>query len=230
MWERTNSSQGARVFMLTAAGSGAGCTYMVRGLGKRADVSFAFACGYPAAVIVLHAETSSAASLPPLAAAGTIAYGPAQAPSRFGEVGGGTAAGHRARPPSADFAGMGERADGSLRGWASELMAAVDGVRRWKKVVDAACILHAVCMIFPGALDLPALLMGAFEYFVSGGAMRPAASISFNGTGLAVVPGVVRAAMRWRFGAAASIAWRAPRRHFRAGTAGQVVYNIISPL
>ena len=50
--------------MLTAAGTGAGCTYMVRGLGKRADVSFAFACGYPAAVIVLHAETTSDAVLP----------------------------------------------------------------------------------------------------------------------------------------------------------------------
>ena len=117
-----------------------------------------------------------------------------------------------------------------LRGWARELTAAVDGLRRWGKIVDAACVLYAVFMLFPGALDLPALLVGAFEYFISVGATRPAASISFTGTGLAVAPGVVRAALRWRYGAAASIAWRAPRRHFLAGAVGQVVYNIISPL
>ena len=54
--------------MLTAAGCRAGCTYVVRGLGKRVDVSFAFACDCPATVVVLHAESSSAAVLPPLAA------------------------------------------------------------------------------------------------------------------------------------------------------------------
>ena len=117
-----------------------------------------------------------------------------------------------------------------LRGWARELTAAVSGLRRWGKIVDAACVLYAVCMLFPSALDLPALLVGAFEYFVSVGATRTAASISFTGVGLAVAPGAVRAALRWRYGAAASQAWRAPRRHFLAGAVRQVVYNIISPL
>ena len=109
-------------------------------------------------------------------------------------------------------------------------MAAVGGARRWGKIVDAACVLYAVCMLFPGASDLPALLVGAFEYFISVGATRPAASISFTGVGLAVAPGAVRAALRWRYGAAASQAWRAPRRHFLAGAMRQVVENIISPL
>ena len=117
-----------------------------------------------------------------------------------------------------------------LRGWARELTAAVSGLRRWGKIVDAACVLYAVCMLVPGALDLPALMVGAFEYFSSVGAMRPAASIGFMGVGLAVAPGAVRAALRWRNGAAASQAWRAPRRHFLAGAVRQVVYNIISPL
>ena len=109
-----------------------------------------------------------------------------------------------------------------LRGWARELTTAVSGLRHWGKIVDAACVLYAVCMLFPGALDLPALL-GALEYFVSVGATRPAASISFTGVGLAVAPGAVRAALRWRYGAAASQAWRAPRRHFLSGAARQVV-------
>ena len=117
-----------------------------------------------------------------------------------------------------------------LRGWARELLAAIVGVRRWGKIVDAACILYAICMLFPGALDLIALLMGAFDYYVSAGATRPAASIRFTGAGLAVAPGVVRAALRWKYGAAASIAWRAPRRHFLAGAGEEVVYNIVSPL
>ena len=118
----------------------------------------------------------------------------------------------------------------TLRGWARELTAAVSGLRRWGTIVDAARVLYAVCMLFLSALDLPALLVGAFEYFVSVGATRPAASISSMGVGLAVAPGAVRAALRWRYGAAASQAWRAPRRHFLAGAVRQVVYNIISPL
>ena len=117
-----------------------------------------------------------------------------------------------------------------LRGWARELTAAVSGARRWGKIVDAACVLYAVCMLFPGALDLTALLVGAFEYFISVGATRPAASISFTGVGLAVAPGAVRAALRWRYGAEATHAWRAPRQHFLAGAMRQVVYNIILPL
>ena len=116
-----------------------------------------------------------------------------------------------------------------LRGGARELTAAVSGLRRWGKIVDAACGLYAVCMLFPGALDLPALLVGAFD-FVSVGATRPGASISFTGVGLAVATGVVRAPLRWRYAAAASQAWRAPRRHFLAGAVRQVVYDIISPL
>ena len=96
--------------------------------------------------------------------------------------------------------------------------------------MDAACVLYAVCMLFPGALDLTALLVGAFEYFISVGATRPAASISFTGVGLAVAPGAVRAALRWRYGAEATHAWRAPRQHFLAGAMRQVVYNIILPL
>ena len=83
-----------------------------------------------------------------------------------------------------------------LRGWARELTAAVSGARRWGKIMDAACVLYAVCMLFPGALDLTALLVGAFEYFISVGASRPAASVSFTGVGLAVAPGAVRAALR----------------------------------
>ena len=117
-----------------------------------------------------------------------------------------------------------------LRGWVRELTAAVSGFRRCGKIVDAACVLYAVCMLFLGALDLPAFMVGAFEYFVSVGATRPAASISFTGVGLAMAPGAVRAALRWRYGAAASQAWRAPRRRFLAGAVRQVVYNIISPL
>ena len=117
-----------------------------------------------------------------------------------------------------------------LRGWARELTAAVSGARRWGKVVDAACVLYAVCMLFPGAPDLTALLVGAFEYFISVGATRPAASISFTGVGLAVAPGAVRAALRWRYGPQATHAWRAPRQHFLAGAMRQVVYNIILPL
>ena len=117
-----------------------------------------------------------------------------------------------------------------LRGWARELTAAVSGARRRGKIVDAACVLYAVCMLFPGALDLTALLVGAFEYFISVGATRPAASIRFTGVGLALAPGAVRAALRWRCGAAATHTWRAPRRHFLAGAMRQVLYNIISPL
>ena len=117
-----------------------------------------------------------------------------------------------------------------LRGWARALTAAVSGARRWGKIVDAACVLYAVCMLFPGALDLTALLVGAFEYFISVGASRPAASVSFTGVGLAVAPGAVRAALRWRYGAGATHAWRAPRQHFLAGAMRQEVYNIILPL
>ena len=62
--------------------------------------------------------------------------------------------------------------------------------------MDAACVLYAVGMLFLGALDLPALLVGASEYFISVGAARAAASISFTGVGLAVDRGVVRAALR----------------------------------
>ena len=117
-----------------------------------------------------------------------------------------------------------------LRGWARALTAAVSGARRWGKIVDAACVLYAVCMLFPGALDLTALLVGAFEYFISVGASRPAASVSFTGVGLAVAPGAVRAALRWRYGAGATHAWRALRQHFLAGAMRQEVYNIILPL
>ena len=106
----------------------------------------------------------------------------------------------------------------------------MSGARRWGKIVDAACVLYAVCMLFPGALDLTALLVGAFEYFISVGATRSAASINFTGVGLAVAPGAVRAALRWRYGAEATHAWRAPRQHFLAGAMRQVVYNIILPL
>ena len=109
-----------------------------------------------------------------------------------------------------------------LRGWARVLTVAVDGVGRWGKIVDAACILYAVCMLFPGALDLPALLVGAFEYLVSVGATRAAASISYGGTGLAVAPGVVQAALRWRFGAATLHGGRRPprRRPLHGGRLG----------
>ena len=74
----------------------------------------------------------------------------------------------------------------------------MSGLRPWGKIVDASCVLYAVCMLFPGALDLPALLVGASEYFVSVGSTRLAASISFTGVGLAVAPGAVRAALPWR--------------------------------
>ena len=57
--------------------------------------------------------------------------------------------------------------------------------------MDAACILYAVCMLFPGALDLIALLMGAFDCYIRAGPARPAASIRFTRAGLAVAPGVV---------------------------------------
>ena len=117
-----------------------------------------------------------------------------------------------------------------LRGWARAPTSAVSGARRWGKIVDAACVLYAVCKLFPGALDLTALLVGAFEYFISVGASRPAASVSFTGTGLAVAPGAVRAALRWRYGVGATHAWRAPRQHFLAGAMRQEVYNIILPL
>ena len=117
-----------------------------------------------------------------------------------------------------------------FRGWVGELSAAVVGARRWGTIVDAACILYVVCMLYPGALDLIALLVGAFDYYVSAGATRPAASITFTGAGLAMAPGVVMAALRWRYGAAASIAWSAPRRHFLAGAGDEVVYNVVSPL
>ena len=117
-----------------------------------------------------------------------------------------------------------------LRGWARELTEAVSGARRWGKIVDAACVLYAVCMLFPDALDLTALLVGAFEYFISVGVTRPAAWISSTGVGLAVAPGAVRAALRWRYGAEATHAWRAPRQHFLAGAMRHVVYNIILPL
>ena len=117
-----------------------------------------------------------------------------------------------------------------LRGWARELTAAVSGARRCGKIVDAACVLNAVCMLFPSALDLTALLVGAFEYFISVGASRPGASVSFTGVGLAVAPGAVRAALRWRYGAEATHAWRAPRQHFLAGAMRQAVYDIILPL
>ena len=96
--------------------------------------------------------------------------------------------------------------------------------------MHATCILYAVCMLYPGSLDLIALLMGAFDYYVNVGATRPAASIRFTGAGLAVAPAVVRAALRWRYGAAASIAWRAPRRHFLVGAGEGVVYGMVSPL
>ena len=137
----------------------------------------------------------------------------------IGGVGGGPAAGHPTRPPGAGAAGMGAGAHGS-----GEL------ARRWGKIVDAACVLYAVCMLFPGALNLTALLVGAFEYFISVGASRPAASVSFTGVGLAVAPGAVRAALRWRNGAEATRAWRAPRQHFLAVAMRQAVYNIILPL
>ena len=62
---------------VTAVGVGAVCANVVRGLDRRTGVSLDFVYNCPTTVVVLHAETSGAAVLPPLAGAGAIVYGPA---------------------------------------------------------------------------------------------------------------------------------------------------------
>ena len=86
-----------------------------------------------------------------------------------------------------------------LRGWARELSACVSGPRSWIRVLEAACVMYAVCALRPGILDLVAMFVGAFHYFVGAGAARLGAAINRT-------PGVVREALCWRYGSAATVA------------------------
>ena len=112
-----------------------------------------------------------------------------------------------------------------LRSCARALSSCVTGSQSWERVLEAACVLYAICTLHPGILDLVALFVGAFEFFIG-----RAPPIQCTSVGLAVSPSTVCEALRWCYGSASTAAWRAPRLHFARGSGVDVVGSLFAPL
>ena len=117
-----------------------------------------------------------------------------------------------------------------LHSWARAQSSCITVPRSWVRVLEAAFVLYAMCKLYPGVLDVAAMFVGAFEYFVGTGAANPGVAIRRMTVGLAVSPSAALEAFRWRYGFASTVAWRAPRLHYTRGSRMDAVRSLIAPL